>query len=87
MGESDYLKHAKPLSVRTKELVEELLGVNANLLSWIRHYCEKTGIPIPDQDGLYYLVKRTNQILHELQQIDQISQTPKLNTEKNKLRY
>jgi hypothetical protein len=71
MDEYGYPKYNKPLSLRTKELVEELLGVNANLLSWIRYYCEKTGIPIPDQDGLLYLVKRTNEILRELKEIDE----------------
>jgi len=76
MDSYNHINTKRPLILRVRELEEELLEVNGTLSSWIIHYCDKVGIPIPDREGLYYLVKRTNAILYELKEIYQ----PKVNT-------
>ncbi len=66
MDEYPSLKTEFTLFLKTFDLQEELLAVNASLSSWFIHYSEKMGIPLPNEAGLHHLIRRTRQILDEL---------------------
>lgn len=66
MAEYTHLKKEFEVFLKTLDLQEELLAVNASLSSWFIHYSEKMGISLPNEAGLHHLIKRTRQILDEL---------------------
>ena len=70
MGEYEELMDQLTFFLKTKKLQEELLDVNGMILTWIFHYCEKNNIPIHDDENIYYLIKRSRELLAKITPIN-----------------